>query len=126
VDTASSVNPGCKDFGGVVCSGMMENIGLCNLQIGLSLFVQEYAYNDSESYDIREDQVGWISIPRPYYIHSYPKLSLLSQSILVFSLIERIQSSRQFTALHNSNAAHVELKVVVYYAQYSASLSGRD
>lgn len=67
------------DLGSVVYSEAMENIGLCNLQIGLSLFVQEYAYNDSQSYDIREDQVDWIlvSFSRPFYpILSYPYFSL--------------------------------------------------
>lgn len=50
----------------------MDNVGLCNLQIGLSFFVQdiERTRKVSLTRDAREDKVGWI----PLYILSsfYP------------------------------------------------------
>lgn len=40
----------------------MDNIGLCNLQIGLSFFVQEHTHNGSISRDPKEDKVGRIRL----------------------------------------------------------------
>lgn len=40
----------------------MDNVGLCNLQIGLSFFVQGHTHNGSLSRDPREDKVGRIQL----------------------------------------------------------------
>lgn len=46
----------------VVQHKAMDNLGLCNLQIGLSFFVQEHTHNGSISRDPREDKVGRIRL----------------------------------------------------------------
>lgn len=40
----------------------MDNVGLCNLQIGLSFFVQEHTQYASISRDPREDKVGRVQL----------------------------------------------------------------
>ena len=52
----------------------MDNVGVCSLQIGLSLLVQDCAHNGSLTFDGREDKVGWIAILILVILSNIPQL----------------------------------------------------